>query len=395
MSSTQKTAIFVYTNKTTEIPCQGKEKFVEVIKKYLDIINPNSNIVEYYFYYEGTKIESDNYEKPIEDNVFGKKESFILSVEKNIKIIKCPNCNYDDCVVSLLNYKTTFYNCEHFHLNISSYDHYLNDQVFFPERIICSDTSDTCLQNARNDPDFKMCLTCSQTVKRTRSICSNCIKKHKEQNHFIIKYEDKNYYCPTHIKRMEKYCFQCKVNLCVTCAEGHNGHLIKSIDSLIPLEKEIIELKNSLKTIKEHMDSLQIIINDLIYSLKGAMKIYTDYYNSANHIIDKYESFNKAPESFKNFTIFKCLYNLKLSNKQILEDILSVINEEDKADKAKYLIGIYSNKKKEYYANEKQGGDLNKEDDTDWLNEICEREKEREKERKTENDVKPTYHLQI
>ena len=202
MSSTQKTAIFVYTNKTTEILCQGKEKFVEVIKKYLDIINQNSSIVEYYFYYEGTKIESSNYEKPIEDNVFGKKESFILSVEKNIKIIKCPNCNYDDCVVSLLNYKTTFYNCEHNHLHIGSYDNYLTDQVYYSERIICSDSKDNCKKNAKNDLDFQMCLTCSQLINRTRSICSNCIQQHKDLNHIIIKYEDKNYYCRKHIKKM-------------------------------------------------------------------------------------------------------------------------------------------------------------------------------------------------
>ena len=88
MESTQKTASFVYENrKITEIKCQGKEKLVELIKKYINIINPNSNITEYYFYYNGNKIEQSNYEKPIEDNEFGKNDSFILSVEKNIKII--------------------------------------------------------------------------------------------------------------------------------------------------------------------------------------------------------------------------------------------------------------------------------------------------------------------
>ena len=384
MNSTQKTAIFMYANKKTiSIQCQGKEKFVEIIKKFINKINQNSNIVDYYFYYEGKKIEPKDYEKPIEDNEFGKNQSFILSVEKNIKIIQCPKCNYGDCVVSLLNYKTTFYNCEHKHLQISSYDNYFTDQIYYPEKILCSDNSENCKINAKIDPDFQMCLTCSYIINRTGAICSNCIKQHREKNHTIINYEDKNYYCRKHIKKMEKYCFQCKKNLCEICVEEHekeiekyNGHQIKRIDSLIPLEKEIKDLKDSLDEISKHMEHLQMIVNDLIYTLKGAMRIYINYYNSANHIIEKYESFNKGEKTFKNFTIFKCLYNLKFSNRQILEDLKSIINEKNIFNKAKYLIGIYSNKTKEYVSSDKIGSDLNKEDDSDWFKEVCERERE-------------------
>ena len=400
MSSTQKTATFVYTNRAIPIQCQGKEKLVEVIKKYIAKLNSNSSINDYYFYYEGNKIERSNYEKTIEENEFGKNESFVLSVEKNIKIIQCPKCNYGDCVVSLLNYKTTFYNCEHKHLHIGSYDNYFTDQVYYPEKIICADEKENCKKNAKIDPDFQQCLTCSKIDNRTKSYCSNCIKWHIAQKHEIIKYEDKNYYCLKHIKKMEKYCFQCKKNLCESCEEEHekekeeyNGHQIKSIDSLIPLEKEIIELKNSLNEIRKYMESLQIVINELVYTLNGAMRIYTNYYNSANHIIEKYETFNKGKEAFKNFTIFKCLYNLKLSNRQILEDLKSIINEKSNLDKAKYLIEIYSNKKKEYDASDKTGFDFNKEDDSDWFKEVCERERKTEEEK--EKNINPTYHLQI
>ena len=56
MESTQKTASFMFENKQSiSIPCQGKEKLVELIKKYIKQINPNSNIVDYNFYYEGNK----------------------------------------------------------------------------------------------------------------------------------------------------------------------------------------------------------------------------------------------------------------------------------------------------------------------------------------------------
>ena len=298
--------------------------------------------------------------------------------------------------MSLHNYKTTFYNCEHKHLKISSYDNYFTDQVFYRERIICADNKENCKLNAKNDIEFHMCLTCSKTAKRTKSYCSNCIKHHRDKNHVITKYEDNNYYCRPHIKKMEKYCFQCKKNLCEDCAKEHEensekyaGHQIKDINSLIPLQREITELKDSLSKISSLMESLQIVINDLIYTLNGAMRIYTNYYKSASHIIEKYESFNKGEDSFKNFTIFKCLYNLKLSNVQILEDLKEIIKENNNFDKAKYLIGIYTNKKKEYDSSDKRGKDLNKEDDKDWFKEVCERERERER------IINPTYHLQI
>jgi len=402
MSSTQKTATFVYTNRAIPIQCQGKEKLVEVIKKYIAKLNSNSSINDYYFYYEGNKIERNNYEKTIEENEFGKNESFVLSVEKNIKIIQCPKCNYGDCVVSLLNYKTTFYNCEHKHLHIGSYDNYFTDQVYYPEKIICADEKENCKKNAKIDPDFQQCLTCSKIDNRTKSYCSNCIKWHIAQKHEIIKYEDKNYYCRKHIKKMEKYCFQCKKNLCEICVVEHekekkknDGHQIKSIDSLIPLDQEMKELKNSLNDIGELIKSLKIVIDNLSYTLKGAMRIYTNYYNSANHILEKYETFNKGKEAFKNFTIFKCLYNLKLSNIQMLEDLKSIINEKSDFGKIQMLIGIYSNKKKEYDNSDKTGGDLNKEDDRNWFNVVCEREREEERERERERDIRPTYELQI
>ena len=222
-------------------------------------------------------------------------------------------------------------------------------------------------------------------IGRTRSICNKCVDKEKKEfkgdnEHKIIKYEDKNYYFQEHISEMKSYCFDCKRNLCDVCVTLHlndketEGHRIKSIESLIPEEKEIDELKESLKTMKESMVSLNKIIDNLIYTLGRSLDIYRDYYNIATQVLKKYETFNKKPEDFKNFTIFKCLYNLKKSNKQMLGDIQSVIHGKDNAEKAIKLIKIYDNKKKEYYDKDKWGDDLNKENDDNWFKEVCERE---------------------
>ena len=376
MSSTQKLLIFIYAGKTFNIKCQGKDKFRDVIKKFLMEFNPNSEERDYTFKYERIKI--DNYDQPIEN--FVKTETFIIEVEKNIKIIQCPKCNYGDCVVSLYGYKTIFYNCEHKHLVISSYDNYETDQNYYPERILCC--GNECHQNAQTDPNFLLCLTCSKTCKKTKSICSICNNKHKKdlkEEHVAIKYEDKNYWCKNHIKRMTKYCFKCKENICDDCEkEKHkhsnekefNGKPIISIDLLIPEKNELKELKKSLEEIETHINQLKVIKNNLIYSLNAAMRMYENYYKIANNVIQKYETFNENKNDLKNFTIFKCLRNLKFSNDKILSDLKNILKQEKDEKKFEELNKIYKEKKDNYYRDKRVGDDLNKEDDVEWFNEV-------------------------
>ena len=58
-----------------------------------------------------------------------------------------------------------------------------------------------------------------------------------------------------------------------------------------------------------------------------------------------------------------------------MEDLQTIINEKNKENQAKFLLEIYLNKKSRYYSSEMLGGDLNKENDSKWLEEVCEREK--------------------
>ena len=139
------------------------------------------------------------------------------------------------------------------------------------------------------------------------------------------------------------------------------------------------------------MKSLKIIIDNIVYTLNGAMRIYENYFKIASHIVGKYETFNKDKDSFKNFTIFKCLRNLKFSNNLILEDLKSIINIKDKNEQAKSLIKIYDDKKKKYFADDRKGTDLNEEDDSQWYKEVCEREMRKKKENQEEIE-KPVPH---
>ena len=138
---------------------------------------------------------------------------------------------------------------------------------------------------------------------------------------------------------MIKYCFKCKKNICEDCEkEKHNhskekefnGKPIISIDSLIPKDTELKELENSMEKIEKYINKLKVIKNNLIYTLNAAMRMYENYYKIANNIIMKYKTFNKENNDLKNFTIFKCLRNLKFSNKQILDDLKSIIDRSKK-----------------------------------------------------------------
>ena len=178
MSSSQKKSTFIYVDRLFTIPCTGKEKLNVIINKFIKEFNPNSRVVDYNFYYEQNRISPESYETPIEENeYFGKKDEFIINVQKNINVIECPKCNYGDCVVSLMNYKTIFYNCEHKHLHEGAYEKYFTDQIYYPERIICCGLN--CTKNSKMDPNFYLCLTCSKLLGRTKSMCSTCKDKHK------------------------------------------------------------------------------------------------------------------------------------------------------------------------------------------------------------------------
>ena len=53
-----------------------------------------------------------------------------------------------------------------------------------------------------------------------------CKSKH-DINHYIINYELKNYYSKFHNgQKYTSYCNTCKLNICISCSEKHDGHEI-------------------------------------------------------------------------------------------------------------------------------------------------------------------------
>lgn len=362
--------IFVYETKTIQVLCSCKEEIKKMFQKFINKVNPESKINEYSFYYEGIKLEANTL---IEQNQYiaGKNE-IVISVIKNLRLIKCPKCDYNDCIIDLINFKVALYGCEHEHINFTNYDKYFKTQKFELSENICG--TPNCISSHQKDYlDYYLCLTCCKILQKTKSFCYSCNESHKKENddHIGVKFNDRNYYCRSHWNKFIKYCFDCKKNLCEACVKDHTEHQFKNYELMAPNEKELQSLKDFLLKMKKNIRNLKIIINDIIYNLNGTMKIFNNYYEIANDIVGKYELYNK---DLKDYNILKSLRNLKFSNNQIMEELDAIINEDDIYKKVSLMIKLYADKYQRYVSDKMNDTDYKNINDDDWLKEIKNRE---------------------
>ena len=103
--------------------------------------------------------------------------------------------------------------------------------------------------------------------------------------------------------------------------------------------------KDIFKKIKENIDTLEEVIENIKYNFDGTKWIYKRYYNISLDIIKKFETFNK---SMKNYRILRTLRNLTFSNKQMLDNLNKIINEKELQNKCSNIIETYLSKENLY-----------------------------------------------
>ena len=150
---------FMYENKSYQVSCSPKEEMSSLFQKFIKEINPKSNINDYKFYYEGEILL--NHTAKLEEALPLKDEKpTTISVKKQLRILKCSKCNYNDCIIDLKNFRLALYGCEHNHSFSFSYDDYAETQRMEPSKIRCC--TNLCKNNQENDTkNFYLCLTCS------------------------------------------------------------------------------------------------------------------------------------------------------------------------------------------------------------------------------------------
>jgi hypothetical protein len=334
---------FSYEKKTIQIECNQKDQMQKIFERFAAKLHASVNDFE--FLYEGNKIDKTKTFSELINNENIKE--IVVFVEKKLKIIKCPQCICNDCVININDYKIKFSDCKYNHDVYKIYDEYKATQKMDLSKIVCC--SNKCGVNQKDNPlDFFKCLKCTQLSNRTRYYCYNCNEKHKKcQGHITIKYDEKNYYCEKHFKQLKNYCPKCKKDLCDDCKlDKCEKDKMKHNFIEYKINSDIInKIKTDLNKIKENIDDLRFIIDDIKDHLDGAMKILEQYYEFGQDIFEKYELYN---QNLKNHRVFQNLKNLNESNEKVMKDLNEILNNKDLNTKINKLINIYEGDRKIY-----------------------------------------------
>ena len=156
----------------------------------------------------------------------GPNPHFILG--KYPKIVICPKCK-DVCILNIKNYKINLTGCKNGH---NTRNIFLNDfketQMIKESKIICEDCKTNTKLNAYKNQFYK-CFTCK------KNLCLLCQKKNHNE-HIIVDYEYKDYFCEIHGENYIYYCTLCNINLCDIC-EHDDKHKIINLKILIKKKK--------------------------------------------------------------------------------------------------------------------------------------------------------------
>ena len=161
----------------------------------------------------------------------------------------------------------------------------------FPYQILCPECSEPCRILLR---DYKITLSdCKNNHRRENISLAEFeeIKKKKVQKKFNI--------CETHNLNYEKYCEDCKKNICNKCEEEHKEHKLKIIKEIIPNKNEI---KKNAERLKYYINNTKENIKDIINKLNKAYENIDKYYAIHNEILDNYDENNINYETAQNIS---------------------------------------------------------------------------------------------
>ena len=354
---------FYYLNKDFEVKCKDNDTKNTMYSHFIKQLGDGSDITHYIYYYDGNKL--GHHGTISEDKYIGGKKEIRIRVTKKLRIIKCPKCICNDCIINLDNYLANFYGCKYNHQESIVYDRYINIQRIDTGELRCH--ANNCPNTQANYYlGFYKCLDCKRLTDSSVYFCKECSLTHGK-DHKLIKYDKKSYYCEKHCKEFIKYCFTHKVNLCEDCVSEHEKDKIASYDLMEP-KTTIDKIKSSLETMEKSIKDLQYIIEELKYKLDGALRIFKRYHYIAKDLIGKYELFNT---NLKNYRILKSLRNLNFTNNKMNEDLKKIIDEKNIVSKANILIEIYETKEDNLKNRRKQNDaiDYSKDNDDDWWEE--------------------------
>ena len=211
------------------------------------------------------KIEND----VIEISVFEENDNEIKYFSEEVI---CPECKQEarifvtDDKIKLI--------CNQNHNKEMKKTEFIKSQMIIKSRIKCK-----CKFNSTNTKRF--CLTCKEIL------CTFCEKDHNKNNneHIIIDYAQKNYYCLEHnICKNEFifYCKTCKKNLCWKCLDFHENHQKEKLMEIYDFKDKLIVRHKAFASILKKLDQAIEELKKEYDNIKSAYEMKEKIINNYN-----------------------------------------------------------------------------------------------------------------
>ena len=303
---------FNFNNEITIIQAKVKDKFKDVINKYLQKSLLDPNFLSFLANNKEINPEEEIEKIMNEKNKEYKYLTIIVQVIDKSKEIICPGCQ-EPCRIEVYNYKLKLLGCKkkHSHDNI-----YIKD---FPITQKINNSKTKCneckVKNKGNSPydKFYICLNCNNKI-----ICSLCKPNHY-QKHKIINYEQKDYICTEHYEHFIKYCNQCKKNICSSCEKEHIEH-----GNIEDIQEGIKEEKRKLFERKNDIELFNINIKFIVEKLNEISDTMNAYHEIINNLINTYETKNQ------NYRVLQNIRAINAANE--IYESLNLINQISEID---------------------------------------------------------------
>ena len=236
------------------------------------------------------------------------------------KEIICPKCS-EQCIIKIQDYLVELYCYKCNHSTFMRLDEFKDSQKLDLAKIKCEICN---VKNMGNSFDhvFFYCQNCKT------NICVLCKEKHND-NHSIIKYEQKNYCCPKHYDSFFKFCLDCKINICMLCNQEHSNHNLESFEDIIsnPDNKriELDKLKTEINIFNNNVRKIISGLNQLIENMETYYKIFNNIFNNYDVKNKNYQVLKNMNQIDTNNNIYKEIFEINQNNNYI-EKINKIFN---------------------------------------------------------------------
>ena len=331
---------FQFKETFISIQCNTEDKIIDILTKFA--LKVEEDIDDLYFLYDGSKVDLSNEKLTVGElanNLDKSRKIMSMIVNKtNTTIIKksnhnkklneiiCPDC-FGNARIKIEDYKIKIFECGNKHIRRDIFfKDFENTQYIDESKILCSQCK-IINKAVTHQNKFYKCNSCKS------NLCPLCKNSHNNE-HYIVDYDKKNYYCNIHDELYNYYCKTCHKNFCIECEKSHKeqNHKFLSFSDLFPEQdkkkKELEDFNKLIVDLKKEIEEIKSICDNYFRNIEIYREIYSNIINNYNN--------NKN----RNYQILANIKDIK--DKNIIDDINEIIKEKNKDLKFKKIYEIYN-----------------------------------------------------